>query len=180
MLNNIICAGIGGQGALTLGMILAEAAAMQGKNVTYVPEYGSQMRGGDACVKLKVSDEDIINPYMERVNLMVALHTQPLPQYMGMLENGATIIAENELAHELEVPENINVTFIPANKIAQDMGNPRGMNAVMAGAVVAFTDMFPYEDGVKAVSSYYEHKRLPVEINRDAFIAGYNYIKEGK
>ena len=62
MLNNIICAGVGGQGALTLGMLLAEASAMQGKNVTYVPEYGSQMRGGNASVKIKVSDEPIVNP----------------------------------------------------------------------------------------------------------------------
>ena len=138
MTNNIICAGIGGQGALTLGMILAEAAAMQGKCVTYVPEYGSQMRGGNACVKLKIDETDILNPYMERVNLMVVLHTQPLSGYMNLMENGASIIAEEKLAHELSIPEGINVTFIPANKIAQEMGNPRGMNAVMAGAVICF------------------------------------------
>ena len=178
MTNNIICAGIGGQGALTLGMILAEAAAMQGKNVTYVPEYGSQMRGGDACVKLKVSDEDIINPYMERVGLLVALHTQPLPQYLPMVEKDATIIAETDLAHELSVPDGIGIHYVPANKIAEEMGNPRGMNAVMAGAVVAFTDMFPFEDGMRAVASYYEHKRLPVEINTEAFAAGYRYMKD--
>ena len=180
MLNNIICAGVGGQGALTLGMLLAEASAMQGKNVTYVPEYGSQMRGGNASVKIKVSDEPIVNPFMEKVNILVALHTLPIPMYIDLVQEGATVIAESELVHEIELPAKVKLVHIPANEIAEKMGNPRGMSAVMAGAVVALADLFPYEDGVKAVSQYYEEKHIPVEINRDAFIEGYNYIKNKK
>ena len=176
MLSNIICAGVGGQGALTLGMLLAEASALQGKNVTYTPEYGAQMRGGNASVKLKISDDPIVNPYMEKVDILVAMHTLPLPMYIDMVQAGATIVAEEEMVHDLEVADGVKVIYIPANKIATEMKNPRGMSAVMAGAVVALTGVFPYEDGIAAVSEYYAHKGIPVEINRDAFIAGYNYI----
>lgn len=178
MTKNIICAGIGGQGALTLGMILAEAAAMKGENVTYVPEYGSQMRGGDSCVKLKVSDTEIINPYMERVNLLVALHIKPLHQYLQLLVRGATIIADAELVHKLDFPENTTVHFVPASKIAKDLGSPKGMNIVMAGAVVAYTDMFSYEDGRQAVTRYFQQKELSAEGNTRLFSAGYKHIKK--
>ena len=89
---------------------------------------------------------------MEKVNILVALHTLPIPMYIDLVQEGATVIAESELVHEIELPANVKLVHIPANEIAEKMGNPRGMSAVMAGAVVALADLFPYEDGVKAVS----------------------------
>ena len=73
-MTEIICAGFGGQGVLTLGMILATAGAKDGKNVTWIPSYGSEMRGGAANCNLKISEKEIASPYVRKIDILVALN----------------------------------------------------------------------------------------------------------
>jgi len=178
MENRIMCAGVGGQGILTLGMVIAQAAASEGKNVTYIPEYGGSMRGGQSTVKIKVSDDTIINPFMESFNLLVALDEGQLRQFIGGIEEDGVLIVERDLVPNL--PEGLSCTVlrIPATHIANELGNPKGMSLVVVGAIIATTDMFPLDVATNAVVSYFEQKHIPVEKNKAAFIAGYNYIKE--
>lgn len=178
MLKSIVCAGVGGQGALTLGTLLAEAAAKQGMDVTYVPEYGAEMRGGNSSCKVRIGDETIVSPFMEDADILVALHSKTLPLYINLVSAGSIIVAESTLVHDIEAPEGVTIVNVPATEIADNMKNSRGMSAVMAGAIVAVSDLFPFEDAVNAVAEYYEEKHLPVDINKEAFIAGYNYIKK--
>ncbi len=177
MLNKIVCAGIGGQGVLTLGMILAEASASLGKNVTYIPEYGSEMRGGNAATKIKIDDDPIVWPFMEEMNILAVLHQSQVPKYIDQVEEGGIVFAEEELAADIPEKKGVKVVKVPAGKLAEKAGNPRGMSVVMAGAVIAGTDLFPEDVAVKAVESYFEHKGIPVDANKAAFVEGYKFIK---
>ena len=178
MLKKIICSGVGGQGVLTLGMLLAEAAAAQGKFVTWVPEYGSEMRGGSACCKVKIGDEAIISPFMEEMDILVALHQKSLDQYARMVEEGGTILVESVLVEQIPEITVRKVVKVPATDIAGQLNNPKGMSVAMAGAIVASTKLFPLEAATREVESYFEKKHLPVESNRELFLTGYEYVKE--
>lgn len=177
MMKNILCAGVGGQGVLTLGMVLAEAAANQGKYVTWLPEYGSEMRGGSASCKIKIGDEPIISPFMEEIDILAALHKNPLEKYAELVEEGGMIMVESSLVHDLPDYPGRTVVRVPAVELAEKIANPRGMSAVMVGAIIAASEILPFDAALEAVSSYYAYKNLPVEINKQAFIEGYQYIK---
>lgn len=177
MLNKIVCAGIGGQGVLTLGMILAEASASLGKNVTYIPEYSSEMRGGNAATKIKIDDAPIVWPFMEEINIFAVLHQSQVSKYIDQMEPGGIVFAEETLASDVPEKDGVKVIKVPAEQLAEKVDNPRGMSVVMAGAVIAGTDLFPKDVAVKAVEDYFEHKGIPVEKNMAAFVEGYKFIK---
>lgn len=176
MLNKIICAGVGGQGVLTLGMLLAEGSASLGKNVTYIPEYGSEMRGGNAAVKIQIDDAPIVWPYMEEMNVFAVLHQLQVDKYIHMMESGGTVFAESELVSELPEADTIKVIKIPCVQLAEKTENPKGMSCVMAGAVIAGTHLFSEEVAVQAIKEYFQHKNIPAEKNVACFIEGYRFV----
>ena len=99
---------------------------------------------------------------------------------IDLVEDDAIIIAESQLVQNLEVKDGVKVVYIPATEIAENLNNPKGMSVVVAGAVVAAADLFPYDVAVDALVKYFEDKHLPVEVNKTCFIEGYNYIKNYK
>lgn len=178
MQKRIVCSGVGGQGVLTLGMLLAESAAAQGKFVTWVPEYGSEMRGGSASCKIKIGDEAIISPFMEEADLLVALHQRALDQYLTIIEKGGTVIVESTLIDQIPKKEGCKIVKIPATYIADKLKNPKGMSVAVAGAVIASTDILPLKEATKEIEKYFNSKHLPVGANRDVFLEGYHYVKK--
>lgn len=178
MLQKITCSGIGGQGVLTLGTILAETAAALGLFATWLPEYEGAMRGGASASKVKISDEKIISPFMEEIDILVALNEASLRLYGEQVAEGGSIIVEEELVPEVPEYPGRKVLKIPAVKLAAEIGNPKGMSVAVAGAIVACADIFPYDTALEAVGAYFAGKHLPVEENKAAFTAGYRYVKE--
>lgn len=178
MLKRIVSAGFSGQGVLTFGMILAEAAASQGKYVTWTPEYGSAMRGGWSCTKVKISDDEIISPFMEKMDVLVALSEEAIDNFAeSVIENGYILVEESLMENIGDYP-NRKVIGVPATEIAEKNDNAKGMSIVMVGASIAAADLFPIDVATAAVVSYFEHKGYPVEKNKAVFIDGYNYVKE--
>lgn len=180
MLNKIICTGVGGQGVLTLGMILAEGSASLGKNVTYIPEYGSEMRGGSATTKIQIDDDPIVWPYMEEMNIFAVLHQSQVSKYIDMTEEGGIVFAEADLVTDIPTDKNVQIIRVPCVALAEKLGNPKGMSAVMAGAVIAGTNLFPLDIATEAVREYFEHKGIPAEKNVACFESGYKFISEKK
>lgn len=178
MLQKITCSGIGGQGVLTLGTILAETAAALGLFATWLPEYEGAMRGGASASKVKISDEKIISPFMEEIDILVALNEASLQLYGEQVVENGYIIIEEELVPDVPKYQNKKVVKIPAIKLVADIGNPKGMSVAVAGAIVACADLFPYDTALEAVGAYFESKHLPVDENKAAFAAGYRFVKE--
>lgn len=178
MLNKILCAGVGGQGVLTLGMLLAEMAAAEGNFVTWTPEYEGSMRGGAANVRVKISDEELVSPFMDDVDILVALDEKPLFDFIDQVNAGGYVLTDSVLVKKLPDRDDVKYVSVPATEIADRIGNPKGMSVAVAGAIIALTDMFPLDVAVNAVCEYFEHKELPVEKNKAMFVEGYNVLKE--
>lgn len=176
-MKKIICAGVGGQGILTLGSVIAEAAAYQGKYVTWVPEYEGTMRGGSSMTKVKVSDDPIISPLIEQIDVLVALDERPLKALIGNVSKGGYVIVEDSLVPEVPEAEGVTIVRVPAVRIADEQKNPKGMSIAMVGAVVASAKLFPYDLTEEALVDYFSHKGIPVEKNRVVFEQGYRFIK---
>ena len=178
MLQRITCSGVGGQGVLTLGTILAESAASLGLFATWLPEYEGAMRGGASASLVKISDEKIISPFMDEMDILVALNEVSLQIYADRVVPGGYIIVEEGLV--LDIPEypGRTVLKVPAVQLSTELGNPKGMSVVVAGAIVACSDLFPYDTALDAVGAYFKGKGLPVEANQKAFVAGYHFVKK--
>jgi 2-oxoglutarate ferredoxin oxidoreductase subunit gamma len=173
MMIQLTCSGLGGQGVLTLGLILAELAADQGKHVTWVPSYGSEMRGGAANCAIKISDAEIISPYIEEMDLLVALAPQALSKYQDLVRPGGCVIVNSSIVKDYRKKDGLRHLEIPANEIALAEGNARGVNLAIIGATIAYSKMTSGEAGADGVDAYFARKKIANPKNRAVFLAGY-------
>lgn len=179
MMKEIVFAGSGGQGVLTSGLIVSDIAASLGMNVTWVPSYGSAMRGGTANCTVKYSADDyIFNPSQEQPNFLLAMNEPSFVKFLPIVAPGGTVL----LGDTVEIPEGSrqDVTYIKVNctELATALGNPRGANIVMTGAIVKLMGDFTHDDAVKAMNHMFEKKGKGKfnEANAKAFDAGYNAV----
>ena len=173
----IVCAGFGGQGVLTLGRIIAAAGAADGQNVSWIPSYGSEMRGGAANCNLKISAEPIASPYVRKIDVLVALNEESLADFGSMVKKGGAVIVNSSIVENIPEFEGVTVIEVPANEIAMRENNPKGMNLVLVGAIIAHANPVPLEIAKKAVIDYFAGKKANDELNLAALTAGYNYVK---
>ena len=136
-MKEIVFAGSGGQGVLTSGLIISDIAASEGINVTWVPSYGSAMRGGTANCTVKYCAENYIyNPSQEAPDLLLAMNEPSLLKFLPIVAPGGTVL----IGDTVELPEGArqDVTYVKVNctEIATGLGNPKGANIVMTGAIV--------------------------------------------
>lgn len=136
-MHSIICAGYGGQGVLTQGLILANVSMEAGKKLTWVPSYGSEMRGGTASCRLRISDDEILNPYFSRMTTLIAMNNESVDMFESQIEEGGILVANTSIVRDREFRPDLRVIRVPATEISQEKKNPRGANIVMLGAAVA-------------------------------------------
>lgn len=154
-------AGFGGQGVLTTGMVCATAGMDLGKNVTWYPSYGSQMRGGTANCSVKFDDKAIASPFLKNVDILCAMNTPSVDSFQGELKPGAVMFVDSGVVPEdYPVRDDIKVVRVPVNEIAHKAGNPRGANLVMLVAMAAHTDIFTVDEIVKAVEKFFKKKGI--------------------
>ena len=91
----IICSGFGGQGVLVAGTIIADAGMEQGKNVTWYPSYGSEMRGGTANCNVKISDEEIASPYCDQLDILFTLNDAAIDKFESQLRPGGSLLTNS-------------------------------------------------------------------------------------
>ncbi|MPM38663.1 NADH-dependent phenylglyoxylate dehydrogenase subunit gamma [bioreactor metagenome] len=155
----IICSGFGGQGVLVAGMILADAAMEQGKNVTWYPSYGSEMRGGTANCNVKVSDEEIASPYCRKLDILYTLNDAAIDKFEAMLRSGGLLLVNSDLAKpDRKYRDDIVVVKIPATEVAAELGNSRGTNVTMLGALASASPDFDVAYMRSAVDHYFAKK----------------------
>ncbi|MGC4018449.1 MAG: 2-oxoacid:acceptor oxidoreductase family protein [Muricomes sp.] len=158
MAKEIICAGFGGQGILTAGMILISAGMEQDKNVLFYPSYGSEMRGGTANCTVKISEKLIASPNSRQPDILLTMNTPAIDKFEDRLKPGGLLLVNSSI-----VPENrtyrddITVVKVPATDIAAEV-NPKGANLVMLGALAANSDLFSVDYLEEAIVSFFEKK----------------------
>jgi len=135
MTEKIIIAGSGGQGIMLLGKVIAEAAMLEGKFVTWLPAYGAEVRGGTAHCMVVISDEEIGSPYIDKANTLIIMNKPSLNRFSGRLKKGAVMITNSSLVRPEE--KRLKARGYPFTDLALKLGNVKVANMVALGAYLA-------------------------------------------
>ncbi len=136
MQTEIVIAGFGGQGVLFGGQVLAYAAMDAGLNVTWIPSYGPEMRGGTANCTVIISDEEIGAPLVKNPLAVIALNLPSLDKYESVVKEDGILIVNASLVNREVQRKDLNVVNIPANELAERLGDRRLANMVVMGALI--------------------------------------------
>lgn len=160
MLQSIKCAGFGGQGVLTAGLILANVAMDHNMEVTWSPSYGSEMRGGLATCNIRMGDERIGTPFVNRdADLVLAMNGNAVNLYEKTLRPGGLLVVNSNLLPENHVfRTDIRVVSIAGNDLTQQAKAPRGFNVLMIAAAVAAAKLFTKEQFQAGAAAYFNKK----------------------
>ncbi|HIE44392.1 MAG TPA: 2-oxoacid:ferredoxin oxidoreductase subunit gamma [Candidatus Omnitrophica bacterium] len=145
MLEEIICAGFGGQGIIFMGKLLAWAALECDKFVTYIPSYGAEMRGGTANCSVIISDNEIPSPLIEKPTGLIVMNRNSLDKFEKRLKKGGLLVINSSLAGRRASREDTEVLYVPATEIAEEVGDVRVANIVAIGAYVGRGEVLPIE-----------------------------------
>ena len=176
MHEEIIISGFGGQGALTAGQLLAYAGLEAGKHVTWIPSYGPEMRGGTAHCTVVVSDQPIGSPLVRRPSSVVALNQPSFDKYEPLVKPSGTIVFNDSLVAPNSARNDVRYVAVPANRIAEELGNVRQANMALIGALVAVTGCLAVEMLERALDSHLpERARKFLASNIQALRRGAEY-----
>lgn len=143
MQTEIIISGFGGQGALFAGQLLAYAAMDAGKHVTWIPSYGPEMRGGTAHCTIIVADDDIGSPLVRYPGAVIVMNMPSFDKYEAQLVPQGVLVINTSLTTRAVQRDDLHVVPVPANTIAEELGNGKMANVVLLGALVAATNVLP-------------------------------------
>jgi 2-oxoglutarate ferredoxin oxidoreductase subunit gamma len=163
----IIIAGFGGQGVLFAGQILAFAGMDNGKEVTWMPSYGPEMRGGTANCTVVIADEEIGSPTVRNPRAAMVLNLPSLEKYEPAVAPGGVLIINSSLVNRGAERTDITSLLIPAQEIAETIGNRRLMNIVMMGALLQKLPILSLEDIERTLETHLperHRKMLPLNI----------------
>jgi 2-oxoglutarate ferredoxin oxidoreductase subunit gamma len=174
MLIKTIFAGFGGQGVLSMGLNLAQAAMLEERHVTYLPSYGAEVRGGTANCTVAVSDEEIASPVASSPDFVVAMNQPSLVRFQNQIQSGGVLLLNSSLI-EYDVPRgDIDIIGVAANSIAEDLGSPRSANMVMLGAFTKKSNLVSIPSIIEGLKSALKSKQKLIAINEKALMAGYD------
>ncbi len=178
MTEEIIIAGFGGQGVLSMGKILAYSGIMQSKEVSWMPSYGPEMRGGTANVTVIISDERISSPIVNVYDTAIILNQQSMDKFESAVKPGGTLIYDpNGITHH-PTRKDIKVFSIDATEEASNMGNTKVFNMIVLGGYLKIKPIVAIENVVKGLEKSLpkRHHNLIPE-NKDAIMKGMEIVK---
>ncbi len=176
MTTQLLIAGFGGQGVLFAGKFLAYKGLLEGKQLSWLPSYGPEMRGGTANCSVILSDMPVGSPIVSTPDVLIAMNLPSLDKYESTVASGGTILVDSTLISRKVERDDVKVCYIPATQLAKDMGAPTLANMIMVGKLMkeceGIGDKFINEALGKVVSA--RHADL-LEVNRKAITTGYDY-----
>ncbi len=176
MLIKTIFAGFGGQGVLSMGLNLAQAAMLEGREVTYLPSYGAEVRGGTANCTVAISDEEIASPVASSPQFIVALNQPSLVRFQNQIQPGGVFFVNSSITEASITREDIELIEVPASEMAEEMGNPKGVNTVMLGAFVKKSKLVSLDSLMKGLEDSFKKKPKLIDINKKALQAGFDLL----
>jgi len=169
----VLMAGFGGQGMLLSGKLLAYAAMKRGKEVSWLPSYGPEMRGGTANVTVCVSDEPVGSPYIIEPTALLVMNQPSLEKFGSKVKPGGLIVINTTLVPIRSDREDCVVMYIDAGGLAQKAGTARAANMVMLGAYVGWSGIVDAEMSREMIEKEFASKAKLIPANVAAFDAGY-------
>ena len=176
--HSIVIAGFGGQGLLFSGKVLAYAGLMEDRQVSWLPSYGPEMRGGTANCNVILSDNPIGSPIVDHPNVVMVMNNPSLDKYEDAVVAGGKVFLDSTLIGRKMAREDVEAYYIPATKMAVDMGAPALANMILLGALVEKTgcvSLEMLEAGLRKVVP--ARKADMIELNLKAMQAGRDAVK---
>ena len=177
----IILAGFGGQGILFLGKVIAETGMNSDKHVSWIPSYGPEMRGGTANCSVIISEHEIASPMVTVPDVVIAMNTPSVSKFNQKIKAGGMLMYNSSLIERQEFRDDIRLVEIPANEIAEELGDQKVASLVMAGAYVKFSKLITLDDILKTLPLMLKGKKQEMlDLNIAALKKGYDYVEEKK
>ncbi len=173
MITKILCSGSGGQGVLTFGNILANAAMLEDYYVTFLPSYGAAMRGGTANCTVCISDSEIASPVASAPDIVVAMNQPSVMKFINSLDPGGMIIYNSSLTDTVPIRGDLEIFPVPANDLAIELGNERSANMVMIGSFLKLTNLLKIDTVNRSIEMLMGTKKKLVDISRKVVSEGY-------
>lgn len=180
MQTDVIMAGFGGQGLMVIGKLLALAGLEEEKEVTWLPSYGPEMRGGTANCTVVVGDEPIGSPLSSSPTAAVVMNRPSLDKFGPMIRPGGCLVVNSSLIPLTAERDDITEFRIRADDIATGMGSRRAANLVVLGALNGLLDIVKTEGLEAAIRKAFERKPEFVDINLSSYRKGYELAKAGE
>ena len=179
MLEKVIIAGFGGQGVMLMGRLLAYAGMLEGKNVAWMPSYGPEMRGGTANCTVIISSEEIASPVVPDPMSIIAMNKPSLDKFEPTVQKDGLILVNSSLVEQKVNRKDVSVVKVPANDIANELGNTRVANMIALGAYIKKSEVVKLETIFKALEKALTGpKQKLIDINKQALKQGAELVKE--
>ena len=175
----VICAGFGGQGVMSMGQLLTYAGMIESKEVSWLPSYGPEMRGGTANCSVTVSDKPVGSPVISGdATCAIVMNLPSLDKFESEVKPGGKILVNSSLIERKVERKDIDVYYIPANDIALELGNPKVANMIMLGAYLQTEPTVEVDSILEAFKKVFgPTKEKFVPLNQMALEKGANSVK---
>jgi 2-oxoglutarate ferredoxin oxidoreductase subunit gamma len=177
MKEQVILAGFGGQGIMLAGMLMTYAGMLEGREVTWLPSYGPEMRGGTANCHVTLSDKPVSSPVIIKATSAIIMNKPSLDKFESCISPKGILLVNSSLIDKKTSRGDLNAHYIPANEIAAEVGNNKTANIVMLGAFVQATGVLEKQSCNKAMEDVLGKKNpMLLPLNMLAFVKGAEYI----
>ena len=181
MTEEIIIAGFGGQGVLSMGKILAYSGIMQDQEVSWMPSYGPEMRGGTANVTVILSDDRVSSPVLQSYDTAILLNQQSVDKFESMVKPGGLMIYDPNGITRHPERDDIRIFQVEATEEAVRMKSPITFNMVVLGAYIKVNPVVDFDNVIKGLrKSLPERHHHLIPVNEKAILQGMDIVKEAK
>jgi len=158
-MKEIVFAGFGGQGVLTSGLIVSELAVKKDMKVTWMPSYGSAMRGGTANCTVKYCNDRIYNPSQEEPDVLLAMNTPSFEMFIDRVApNGTCIVNSDMVTYDPARRPDVNFIEVPCATLANEINHPKGANIIMTGVIVKALGEFTDQEAIDGMNEMFAKK----------------------
>jgi 2-oxoglutarate ferredoxin oxidoreductase subunit gamma len=177
MNERMIIAGFGGQGVMVLGQLLAYAGMVEEKFVSWIPSYGAEMRGGTANCSVVISDKPIASPVISNASTVFAFNLPSLEKFQSRLIDGGRLFVNTSLIKKVPIRDDVQVIEVPANDVADDLGNIKVANMVMLGAYLKEVRAVSYDSIIRSLMMVLPKRRHNlIPLNEEALRRGASFV----
>ena len=177
MIIKTIFSGFGGQGVIMMGYLLAMAGIREDKNVTCLPSYGAEVRGGTANCTVVIATEEIASPVASEPEYAVLMNNPSLFRFQNQVQSGGAIFLNSSMIETRPVRGDLEVLEVPANDLAKEVGDDKAANMVMLGAFIKKSELVSMDTLHQVVKETFSSRNPGiVKLNRSALLAGYNFL----
>ncbi|MCX7971516.1 MAG: 2-oxoacid:acceptor oxidoreductase family protein [Negativicutes bacterium] len=176
MIKEILISGFGGQGVMMMGQLITYAGMLSGKQVSWMPSYGPEMRGGTAYCSVIISDQPIGAPIVTEPDVLVAMNKPSLIKFEGNVKNDGIVLFNSSIIDVEPKRSDLAVFKVPANELAREIGNDKTANMIMVGAVIAASRAVDETAVEQALIKVFSKKPKLIDINKLALEKGRQMI----